>query len=101
MAPLLDNSNAQTGDHQIGSAAGHDINNVGMDPGEALAFVRDYLFSADQIRERSRREHRAQLDRVTLFLGIVGTLLAVQTLAMLSLMLFFSVLLYPRLVSGF
>ena len=95
-----DNRGAQTGDQQHRDAAGGDINNVGMDPAAAFAALLDYIWRSDQPREQARHEHARRFDRLALVLGIVGAVLVAQTVALLSVLGFILVLLYPRLVAG-
>ena len=54
----------QGGDTSIGQAAGGNIVH-GMDPGEALAFVRDYMWRMDQQREQRDRELSDALSHLT------------------------------------
>ena len=50
---VLDLSKAQAGDVSARDAAGRDINVQGLDPAEALAFIREYIWEADAARERA------------------------------------------------
>ena len=96
---MSDNRGAQTGDQSVGNAAGHDVH-VGMDPGDAFAALLDYIWRSDQTRELRSHEHARRFDRLALLLGIVGATLVAQTVALLSVLAFILVLLYPRLMAG-
>lgn len=49
---VLDLSRSQAGDVSARDSAGRDIHVSGLDPAEALAFIREYIWDSDQERER-------------------------------------------------
>ena len=57
---VLDFSRSQTGGVTTGDNAGNNITH-GADPAEVLAFLRDYVFKADQERETANKELARQL----------------------------------------
>jgi hypothetical protein len=58
---IYDNRDSQSGDHTSRDAAGRDIVHQGADASQVLAFLRSYVFEADQRRETAIKELHREL----------------------------------------